>query len=281
MKGVFVLLLSLRLFAIDMITPILADINKVNISEYLISEKLDGLRAFWDGKNLISKNNFHYNPPKSFIKDFPPFKIDGELYCGMEFEKTASDVRSGAFKCAKLYVFEVPEQKGNLEERLKVLKEYLKTHPNDNIKIIPQLHFKDKKDFLRYFDELSKNGAEGVVLHRKDTKYSTKKGLNIIKYKKYYKSTCKITKLNKSDNLLKNYECEWDLRNAKEMIFTKEQKALYKKLKNNKTIVKIGSGFSNSHRQNPLKIGDIIEFKFYKLSKNLKPIHSVFLNKID
>lgn len=278
MRKLLIIFASFKLFASSLITPILMDIDKIQIEKYLVSEKLDGLRGYWTGEKLISKNQNKYNPPKEFLKGFPPFEIDGELYCGKEFEKTLSDIRSGAFKCAKLYVFEVPNQKGNLEQRLQVLKDYLAKNPNENIKIIPQLHFKNKKEFYKYFDELTKNGAEGVVLHKKDTEFSTKKGDNIIKFKKYHKSSCKITKINYTNELLKNYECNFEIKNVKNALITNEQKKLYEKLKNNNYNIKIGSGFSKTHRQNPLKIGLEIEFKYYKISKNLKPIHAVFMN---
>lgn len=245
-----------NLFAFDMITPTVSD--DYDIKDYYVSEKLDGLRGYWDGKNLYSKNKNLYTPPKDFIKDFPPFVIDGELYCGKEFEKTLSDVKSSKFNCAKLYVFEVPFQKGDLKERLKVLKDYLKTHPNDNIKIIEQLEFNDEKSFQEYFDELKKQGAEGVVLHKKYEDYHTKKGKSLIKIKHYQTSQCEIIKLNYTRNLLKNYECKW-----------------------NDKIIKIGSGFSNDHRKNPLNVGKTISFKYYRLSKNKIPIHTVFISVIE
>lgn len=55
-------------------------IQKEGLENFLISEKLDGIRAFWDGQNLYSRNGKKLNPPQWFIEDFPPFSIDGELW---------------------------------------------------------------------------------------------------------------------------------------------------------------------------------------------------------
>ena len=43
-----------------------------------MSEKLDGIRAYWDGKNLFFRRGKIINAPKCFTKDYPKFEIDGE-----------------------------------------------------------------------------------------------------------------------------------------------------------------------------------------------------------
>lgn len=266
-----------QVFALDMINPVVYDIDKIDIKEYLVSEKLDGVRGFWDGKNLYSKNQNRYDTPSEFIKDFPPFAIDGELYFDGDFEEIVSDVRSGEFKKVSLYVFEVPEQKGGLNDRLEVLKNYLKTHQNTKIKIIPQHHFKTKQEFFKFFKSVVGKGGEGVVLHKKDTPYDTKKGGNVIKYKNFYDDECKIIDVVIKDGLLSRYDCLWDNQNGLKAAKTKSTlKALQKR---QEVIIKVGSGFTKAHRLNPLKKGDVITFKYYKLSKYGVPIHSVFLRQ--
>ena len=50
-----------------------------NITGWVMSEKLDGIRAYWNGKNLISRGGKLIYAPKWFTKNYPPFSIDGEL----------------------------------------------------------------------------------------------------------------------------------------------------------------------------------------------------------
>lgn len=58
-----------------------------------MSEKLDGVRAYWDGKRLISRSGKAFVVPSWFIKDFPPFAIDGELWTKRrDFENIVSIV---------------------------------------------------------------------------------------------------------------------------------------------------------------------------------------------
>jgi len=64
-----------------------------NITGWVMSEKLDGIRAYWDGKNLISRGGNIIHAPKWFLKDYPPFEIDGELWTKRgDFENIVSIV---------------------------------------------------------------------------------------------------------------------------------------------------------------------------------------------
>lgn len=45
----------------------------------------------------------------------------------------------------------------------------------------------------------------------------------------------------------------------------------------NKTIFNLGNGFSNQQREKSPKIGDIVTFKYYGLTKNKKPKFASFL----
>lgn len=101
-----------------------------DIQGWVMSEKLDGVRGYWDGKTLLSRQGLPLPAPTYFIAQFPPFAIDGELFSERnQFEEIASITKS--FKgdnWAKLtlYVFDVPNASGNLFERLKTLEDYLK-----------------------------------------------------------------------------------------------------------------------------------------------------------
>jgi DNA ligase-1 len=47
-----------------------------------MSEKLDGVRAFWNGHNFYSRNNNIFEAPKWFKEKMPWFPLDGELWMG-------------------------------------------------------------------------------------------------------------------------------------------------------------------------------------------------------
>lgn len=98
---------------------------------YLMSEKLDGVRALWDGKALKSRSGKKFLAPECWIQNLPPFALDGELYIGRgKFEELLSIVSKS--KCEEwqrvgYFIFDVPNATGSLLERLAVLKRYLST----------------------------------------------------------------------------------------------------------------------------------------------------------
>ncbi len=51
-----------------------------DIKGWLMSEKLDGIRAYWNGAQLLTRKGKKIHIPKYFSKNFPPFALDGELW---------------------------------------------------------------------------------------------------------------------------------------------------------------------------------------------------------
>lgn len=231
-----------------------------NISGWVMSEKLDGVRGFWDGKKLKSRSGKYFNPPKFWTKNFPNFAIDGELYTKRgDFENIVSIVKdktpSKEWDKITLYVFDVPFASGGLLKRLEVLKNYLKTHDVKNIKIIKQIPIKNKSEIYKFLDEVSAGGGEGIVVRDESAKYVFKRSSKILKLKKFHDSECKILKFYQNKNAIASFLCQ-DIKN--------------------KVNFKIGSGFNQNEVKN-LKIGNIITYKFQNLTKNKKPRFAIFM----
>ena len=92
-----------------------------------MSEKLDGIRAYWDGKHLVSRGEKVIHAPKWFTKEYPAFAIDGELWTKRgDFENISSIVRdklpSNQWKQIKHYIFEVSNAQGGFFECLSKVK---------------------------------------------------------------------------------------------------------------------------------------------------------------
>lgn len=95
---------------------------------YLMSEKLDGVRALWNGSNLYSRQGNIFAAPKFFTEKFPKNCIlDGELFLERgEFSATISIVKKkdphDGWKQIKYIVFDGPCLKGDFEIRITKLK---------------------------------------------------------------------------------------------------------------------------------------------------------------
>lgn len=51
---------------------------------WLMSEKLDGVRCYWDGANMFTRNGNRIFAPKEWIAKLPTVPIDGELWSGRD-----------------------------------------------------------------------------------------------------------------------------------------------------------------------------------------------------
>src|SRR6476659_9210470 len=54
--------------------------NATDLSDWWMSEKLDGVRAYWDGKQFLSRQGNIYYAPDWFIEGLPSVPLDGELW---------------------------------------------------------------------------------------------------------------------------------------------------------------------------------------------------------
>lgn len=59
---------------------------------WLMSEKMDGVRAFWTGTSIYSRNKNRFWAPDFFTKNFPKCQLDGELWTGRDDFHTAVSI---------------------------------------------------------------------------------------------------------------------------------------------------------------------------------------------
>ncbi len=260
MKTIFYLLFFLTsLFSLELQKP---DIYKdQDISNWHMSEKLDGIRGYWDGENLYTKKGNPIHVPADFTKNFPPFELDGELYTKRnDFENIQSivldEIPSNKWKQITYNIFEVPNTKGDFPSRLEKAKKWFEKHPNKNVKIIKQIKCKNKDHLNSFLDEITILKGEGVIIKDPSKAYNKGRTPYTLKVKKFF-----------------DMEGEVIGHNYKE---DKSFKSLVIKLDNG-TVFNLGGGFSGKERQNPPKIGQSVTFKYYDLTKNGKPKFASFL----
>ncbi|KGQ69356.1 DNA ligase [Chelonobacter oris] len=235
-----------------------------SLDGWVMSEKLDGIRGYWDGRQLLSRNGNRLNPPPYFTQNFPPFAIDGELFSARgEFEQISSIVRSFddiGWQKLKLYVFDVPHADGDLSQRLQQLAHYLSQNPTSYIEIIPQIPIKDKKHAEAFLAEIEQVGGEGIVVRNPHIPYQHQRSSQILKFKTAQDEECEVIAHHKGKgqfaDMLGAVSC-----------------------RNQHGVFRIGSGFKISDRQNPPPIGSIITYQYRGLTKNGKPRFATFLRE--
>ena len=238
--------------------------ESMNISGMLMSEKLDGVRAFWDGKKLISRQGKVFAAPVWFTRNFPPFALDGELWTQRNnFADIVSIVNRhqphNGWKKISYMIFEVPYAKGPLLERLERIKVFLEKYPNHFIKLIKQEICYSKKDLDAFAQSVQSLLGEGVVLRDAKANYHTKRSYKDLKVKPFFDAECKVV----------GYT-------AGKGKYTGKFGALKCEM-SDKRLILIGSGFNDKVRTKPPEIGTLVTFKYYGKTKNALPRFPVYL----
>jgi len=103
---------------------------------WLMSEKLDGVRCFYDGKHtLYSRQGKEFFAPKWWLAKLPPVALDGELWTKRDdFQTLVSIVRKKVpqdegWKNVKFMVFDAPTIKGNFKSRLAAVEKEIARDP--------------------------------------------------------------------------------------------------------------------------------------------------------
>ena len=261
-------------------------LDNQSLKGYLVSEKFDGIRAFWDGKKLLTRQGKEIFAPECWIKGFPKFALDGELFIKRgAFEETLSIVSQKQADCKqwqkiKYYVFDAPmfdkdlsadskesknitEPRDSLEKRLAKIENFLDSDKNLPIKVIPQIKVDSENALKNMLKDVAKKSGEGLVIRKNNAPYEVGRTKNALKLKPYLDSECKVIAHNEGKGRLKgklgSVLCEQMSQDGKILHF------------------KIGSGFSDKYRENPPPIGSLITYKFYGYTKNDIPKFASFL----
>lgn len=234
------------------------------ISNWMMSEKLDGIRGYWNRKKLLTRKGKMIHPPQWFLENFPPFELDGELWAGRNrFELVQSTVLdkkpTDSWQNITYNIFEVPNAGGDFPARLQKAKDWFKAHPNRFVRFIPQIVCKDRKQLDRFLQAVESKGGEGVIIKDPNLDYHTGKSPHILKVKSFDDMEGVVISINPGKGRLENMMGSLTLKLENGLIF------------------KLGSGFSDKQRKSPPKIGSIVTFKYFGLTKNRLPKFASFI----
>lgn len=262
MRFIVLFFICIYSFSIEVQKPKVYQGNE-NIKGWVMSEKLDGIRGYWNGKELLTRKGKKIYAPIWFTRNLPKFELDGELWTKRnDFENIQSIIMdkkpSKNWKDITYNIFEVPNSKGDFFKRLKKAKEWFKKNPSEYINIIDQIEIKDKEHLNIYLNELISQKAEGLIIKDPNQNYHTGRSPHILKVKKAQDMEGKVIGINIS-------------------VKTKVLQSLVLRLKND-VIFNLGTGFTKAQRKNPAKIGDIVTFKYFGFTKYAKPKFASFLH---
>lgn len=156
---------------------------------WLVSEKLDGVRAFWDGTRLCFRSGGVIAAPAWFIAQMPPMPLDGELWMGRgRFEATSAAVRraeprDAEWQALRYGLFELPGGAGTFTERAARLSALVAEAGSEPLWAVPQQRLGSAAALQQRLDEVVAGGGEGLVLHRADAPWVTGRTPALLKLK--------------------------------------------------------------------------------------------------
>ena len=138
---------------------------------YLVSEKLDGVRAYWDGKVLHFKSGRVITAPAWFTAALPKTALDGELWMGRHsFDRLSGIVRrtvpvDAEWREVRYMIFDLPGAAGTFTERSARLIALLESSAVDWLRPVPQFRVADSAALQAQLKSTVASGGEGLMLH--------------------------------------------------------------------------------------------------------------------
>ncbi len=236
----------------------------VDIKGWLMSEKLDGIRAYWDGHRLLSRKGHPFTAPDWFTAPLPPFALDGELWIRRgRFEEAASITSRKqphpGWRRISYNIFEVPGAPGGLEARLQRLRQYLTEHPVAHLRIIPQQRCRGTAQLQAFLAKVIEAGGEGVVLRNPASGYETGRSRNALKVKSFDDMEGRVLGYRPGTGK-----------------YTGMTGALWVEIDGGQRFY-IGSGLSDAKRADPPPVGSLITFRYQGFTRNGIPRFPSFL----
>lgn len=224
----------------------------IDLTGWWLSEKLDGVRAYWDGKQFLSRLGNRFYPPPWFVEALPDHPLDGELWGGRKlFQRTVGIVKrqdqSPLWKDLLYVVFDAPAHDGTFEERIDQVKravegksEYVRVHEH---------YVCTGLDHLR--SELSRVealGGEGLMARQPRSRYEAGRSNTLLKVKSFRDAEARVIGHAAGAGRHKGRLGALEVELADGTKFN------------------VGTGFSDAERQDPPPLGSIITFRFQELS---------------
>ena len=187
------LLISNAAFSANQPDILLANIyrNQADVAQYLVSEKLDGVRAVWDGQTLRFRSGNQIHAPRWFLDGLPKQPLDGELWLGRgNFERLSGIVRRDVpddadWRQVRYMIFELPGAVGSFRERAEQISQVVHQIHVPWVQEIQQFSVVDRNSLQKQLKDIVKQGGEGLVLHRADAPYETGRGDILLKMKPF------------------------------------------------------------------------------------------------
>lgn len=241
--------------------------DELGVSRYLVSEKFDGVRAYWDGQHMWTRQGQPIAVPADVAAQLPAKALDGELWMGRgRFEETSAAVRRAeprAAEWAQLHymVFELPAAPGSFEQRYAALRELLASPAWSGLRVVEQVRVGDRHQLDERLADTVRGGGEGLVLHEASAPYLSGRSPALLKLKPQDDDEAVVIAHEPGEGRFHGLMGALLVRNAAGRTF------------------RIGTGFSEAQRRSSPPVGTTITYRYRGLTNSGLPRFASFLRQ--
>jgi DNA ligase 1 len=268
MGGVCFLATNAAFAAKDAAPPVLLAAvygDHIDPSLYLVSEKFDGVRALWDGKQLRFRSGRVIAAPSWFTARLPSTPLDGELWLGRgRFDVLSGIVRSEVpndadWKQVIYLVFELPSGTGTFTERAAQLRALVQRSAWPQLQAVTQELVSNRADLQRRLDQIMARGGEGLVLHLASSAVTSGRSEVLLKMKPHQDTEATVIGHRAGQGKYAGQVGALQMQ-------TPQGQRFY-----------LGSGLSDDDRRNPPALGTVVTYRYRELTPQGVPRFATFL----
>lgn len=237
----------------------------IDVSDYWISEKLDGVRGRWTGKVLLTRGGHRIHAPDWFTEGWPRTPLDGELWIGRgRFAEVSGIVRrdrpvTADWRRVSFMVFDLPADKGPFEARLMRMRRLLDDAGIAWLQPVAQFRVDDARQLDARFDAVVAGGGEGLMLHHRQALYRIGRSEYLLKYKPFDDAEARVVGYT---------DGKGKYRGMVGALLVQRPDGLR---------LRLGSGLSDAQRAKPPPLGSWVTYRYNGLTANGVPRFARFL----
>lgn len=221
---------------------------------FWVSEKLDGVRALWDGHQLRFRSGRIVPAPDWFTAALPAQPLDGELWLGRgTFDALSAIVRKASpldaeWRQVRYMIFELPNVSGSFSQRVGQIQVVIAQAKLAWLQAVPQFQVANTAQLMTRYHEVIAGGGEGLMLHRAEALYHTGRSDDLLKLKPAEDAEAVVIGYLPGKGRNKGMVGALLVENAAGKRF------------------RIGSGLNDATRHHPPAVGTTITYRYQELS---------------
>jgi len=236
-----------------------------NLAYYWVSEKYDGIRGYWDGRQLLSRSGKALNPPTWFVQGWPTRSFEGELWAGLgQFEQAASVIQQKQasdeeWRTLRFMVFDTPRPNKPFTERIDLYQAMVKEIGKPWVQAVTQSQIQSHSALKTLLQTTVQTGGEGLVLHRANSIYLSGRNSDVLRVKLHEDAEAKVVGYESGQGKNAQRTGALSVQTPQGLRF------------------KLGTGLSDAQRENPPAAGQWITYRYRGLTDKGVPRFASFM----